>query len=434
MGCVVIPISLLIFILRPEWLVPWAILMAAFQAASVINIGGSFPIGIGPYFFVTVLLAIRFRPLWLSGHITFVSGDFGLCLSRPLLLLMLWGVVSSFILPSLFAGIGVDTPRAGMDRMYTAPLQWSMSNAAQAGYLVLNCIFIVYIVWQTQRYDQIEKILKAFIWSGAIVSIIGAYQLLTRFTGLPFPDSFFNSNPAWRQLFDQTVVGSGWWRLSATFNEPSGAGAFFAVWSAFLLFLATDERTTTSISWLLLASGMIMLFLSTSSTGYATGSILVVLFAWRELVRLFLRGTIRVKTLLSLAVIGGALIIAAALLPDFRGLLDKILFSKGETVSAQARSATMWEAIQIAAETWGLGVGLGSNRPSGMFFYIISNLGLPGTFLFGYLIYATRWIVTQAKREPVAVSVVGGYLTAAGWAFGIQLVAMGMSGADKSYP
>jgi hypothetical protein len=188
------------------------------------------------------------------------------------------------------------------------------------------------------------------------------------------------------------------------------------------------------VFWLLLASGLVMLFLTTSTTGYATGSILVGLFAWRELARLFLNGAIRVQTLLSLAVIASALIVAAALLPDFRNLLDKIVFQKADTVSAQARSATMWEAVQIATETCGLGVGLGSNRPSGMFFYIISNLGLPGAFLFGYLICATRSIVRQAKREPGVLSVVAGYLTAAGWAFGIELVAMGISGADISSP
>ena len=433
-GLILIPLSLLIFLFKAEYLVQWAILMAAFQAASVINLGGSFPIGIVPYFFVTILIAIRFFPLWLSGRISFAKDDPALYLSRPLLLLTFWGAVSAFLLPVVFAGVGVDTPRAGMDRMFTAPLQWSMSNAAQASYLVLNCIFLIYMVWHTQHYNQVAKVVRAFIWSGVIVALIGCYQEAAHFIGFPYPDEFFNSNPAWRQLFEQSIAGTHWWRLSATFNEPSGAGAFFGVWSAFLLFLATDDRTTTLISWLLLAGGIAMLFLTTSTTGYATAAILVAMFVWRELVRLFVKGTIRGKSLFSIVVIAIGLVGAAALLPDFRDLLEKIVFQKGQTVSAQARGATIWEAMNISAETWGLGVGLGSNRPSGMLFYILSNLGLPGTLLFGYLVYVTWQIVSIARREPTARSALGGYLTAAGWAFAIELFAMATSGADISSP
>jgi hypothetical protein len=54
--------------------------------------------------------------------------------------------------------------------------------------------------------------------------------------------------------------------------------------------------------------------------------------------------------------------------------------------------------------------------------------------LFGYMVYVTRRIVTLADREPAARSVLGGYLTAAGWAFAIELFAMGTSGADISSP
>src|ERR1700730_7082600 len=137
-GYVVIPLSLAVFLLRPGFLVPWAILMSVFQAASVINIGGSFPVGIAPFFLVLVLIALRFVPRYLAGLFWFSQDDSILTLFRPLTLFAFWGIASAFVLPLLFANTTVNSPRAGMDSA-TLPLHWSMSNAAQAGYLLLDC-------------------------------------------------------------------------------------------------------------------------------------------------------------------------------------------------------------------------------------------------------------------------------------------------------
>ena len=82
-GLIVIFVSLLIFVVAPRYLVPWAIGLSVLQAASVFNVGGAFPIGVSPYFFVTILICLRFLPLWLSGQLGFAPRRVRVSLCAP---------------------------------------------------------------------------------------------------------------------------------------------------------------------------------------------------------------------------------------------------------------------------------------------------------------------------------------------------------------
>jgi hypothetical protein len=425
-GFALIPLSLAIFFLRPQHLGPWAIVMSAFQAASVLNIEGGFPLGVSPYFFVLILIAIRFVPLWLTGKCGFDTADVAIEITQPLLILTIWAIVSAFLLPWLFAGVGVDVPRLGMDSPHTSPLQWSMSNAAQAMYVTLDAIFVIYLLWCGRMHGYFERLVFAFVVSGAIASAIGAYQYIAHYSGLPYPTDFFNSNPGWRQLMSQQLAGIS--RISATFIEPSTAGAFFAVWSTFLLFLAAGG--SVGWAWPLFVIGVIMVFLTTSTTGYLIGGLVIALFMWQEFARVFASGRISARGVFSLMLIVGGFTAAALFIPNFSALLSKILWEKSDSQSGRDRATTMWEALRITAETCGMGAGLGSNRPSGMFFYIASNLGLPGLMLFGLMIWAIYKTLSAALRSSPAFDRARGYLGAAGWATAISLTALAVTAGD----
>jgi hypothetical protein len=427
-GFVIIPIGFAIFFFRPESLGPLAILLSAFQAASVLNMEGGLPIGLTPYFFILILIAIRFVPMWLSGKFSFGRSDVALGMTQPLLILAIWSIASAFLLPWLFAGVGVDTPRGGMDSPHTTPLEWSLGNAAQALYVALDTIFIIYLLWSSRERGYFERLVRAFVGSGIIAAVIGAYQYVSHYSGLPYPVDFFNSNPGWKQLVSQEL--SGVWRLAATFSEPSAAGTFFAVWSTLLLFLAADNRAGGKWPWPLFAVGAVMLCLTTSTTGYITGALVLGLFMWKEFARVFTTGRVSGRGLFSLFLIAGAAAAAVLFVPNLSGLLTKIIWEKGRTQSSHDRTATIWEALRITSETYGLGVGLGSNRPSGMLFYIASNLGIPGLVLFA----ATMWVLYRAMgaalRSNLSSKQAASFLVAAGWATVIELVAMASSGGD----
>jgi hypothetical protein len=431
-GLIVIPLSLFIFYFRPKFLIPWAIIVSAFQAASVVNVGGGFAIGVSPYFFVVSLVAIRFTAACLQGRLGFERGDMALDFTRPLLMLAAWGVASAFLLPHLFAGIHVDTPRLGMDPVATTPLEWSMSNAAQAGYLILNTLFMIYVMWRSTDSYYIDQLASSFVWAGAIASAVGAYQLAAHLLGFPFPEEIFNSNAGWQQLVSQKVAGA--WRVSATFNEPSSAGIFFAAWTTYLLFLTMDRRSASGLLWILFWCGIVMLILTTSTTGYLTAFILIALLISKELGTLAIKGYINEKLLLTFAAIVTALGAAALFIPDFHQLLSDILWYKSQSHSGQERHSTILVALDVAMQSGGLGVGLGSNRPSGMLFYILSNIGIPGSILIVSLISATRRAVVRAMHAPDPSDKIRAYTRSAAWALAMYCVAMCISGADISSP
>lgn len=431
-GFILIPVSLAIFLVWPRLLVPWAIMASVFEAASVINVGGGTTgIGIQPFFFVVILMTLRFVPQYLSGRFGFAQADPLLGLFRPLIFFACWGVVSAFVLPFLFENLAVNTPHGGMDRS-PLPLHWTLSNAAQAGYLILDCVFIMCTTWLARAHREMEADIRAFRWAGIIVAAVGAYQLVAHNTGLPFPKEFFNSNESWGQLLDERIAGT--WRVSSTFTEPSAAGGFFAAWSSFLLLIVSERTVARRLDWLLLCAGMSMLLLTTSSSGYLVTVIVLSTFALQQALRLIVQGRINPRVLIVCVVIGVAAIGAIAFLPNLDRLLQEVLFKKTASSSARNRTATQWQALMITGQTSGLGVGLGSNRPSGLLFYILSNLGFPGLLLFVYCIYVTFSLIGISIGLPKRCGATRGYAKGLAWAFGVTLLSMVIAGADVTTP
>jgi len=177
-----------------------------------------------------------------------------------------------------------------------------------------------------------------------------------------------------------------------------------------------------------------MLILTTSTTGYLTAFVLIALLVSKELGTLAVKGYINEKLLLTFAAIATALGAAALFIPDFHQLLSDILWYKSQSHSGQERHSTILVALDVAMQSFGLGVGLGSNRPSGMLFYIVSNIGIPGSILIVGLISATRRVVVRTMRAPDTSAKIRAYARSAAWALAMYCVAMCISGADISSP
>ena len=430
-GLIVICISLTMFVVAPRYLVPWAVGLSVLQAASVVNVGGVFPIGVSPYFFVTLLICLRFLPLWLSGQLGFAREEAVCIYLRPLLLMVLWGILSATVFPVLFSGALVDSPRGGMDAASSVPLQWTWSNVAQAGYLVLNVVFIVYMLWQSVDRIHLERCIAAFRWSGAFAAAVGAYQLVAHISGLPYPASFFNSNLAWGQLTDQNIGGA--WRVSATFTEPSVAGAYFAMWTTLLLFSTLGGERVTWSNWFLLVTGIVMLALTTSATGYLVGATVVVLLFGKEMLYLLVRGVMGRRIVLTLVIVAAALMAGLLILPNVTHVLHEVMWQKSQSRSGRNREATAFRALYLIVDTVGLGVGLGSNRPSGLLFYILSNMGVPGLLLFVYLLHITRMLTAHAPTRWISERC-SSWIRACGWAFAVELLAALIAGTEITAP
>lgn len=112
-GFIVMAVTVWFVVMRPDELVILAVVLNAFGAASVINIGGGdFPVGIAPYYFVAAVIAVRILPQWVAGRIKFFAGELAVACARTVALFVVVCVASAFVLPRLFACFSQLTFRA----------------------------------------------------------------------------------------------------------------------------------------------------------------------------------------------------------------------------------------------------------------------------------------------------------------------------------
>jgi hypothetical protein len=383
-GILLIPLNAAVFLFWPSKLEQFLIFMVVFQAASVLNLGGGFAFGLSPYFFTASLVAFRIGLKWHRGRIRFERGEFAQNHLQIAAVFIGWCVISAFILPVLFAGIPVDSPRAGAESVFylALPLRWSFSNAGQAGYMLLNFFTLLALV-NSCVDGSVRPLTEAFSYSGLIVLVVGFYQLLSFHSGVPFPTSFFNSNVAWAQNYNQ-MIGSGWHRVSATFVEPSAAGGFLSGWLLFEFIMANWSSTERARHWVFALLGCVMSLATTSSAAYLTIGLMLVFMVARLTFEVVARNRILIrmgKTVLAM-VLASAVFLFLGHDPH---LLDAVLWHKSTSSSAVVRFATVWRALGVVQDTYGLGAGLGSNRAFGTVAYVGSNLGLFGLFMFFYL-------------------------------------------------
>jgi hypothetical protein len=435
-GLIVMAVAMWFMFMRPEDLVVLAVVMNAFAAASVVNIGGGFPIGIAPYYFVAALITIRLLPRWITGKILFFQGEPAAIYARIMALFVVLCVFSALILPRLFESLPVDIPRAGValhNQIPQAPLHWSLSNGGQAAYMILNFFVILEFLRKCNTEGFSATLAKAFTLSGLLAAGVGLFQVACGHLGLKFPAWLFNSNVTWGQSPEQKMAG-GFSRMSATFVEPSMAGGFFACWMVFELAMAMSSRRAELWHWLFASIATVTLFLTTSSTGYVIAAVSWSFAAAQMAATLFSKGVIHARQAAAIlgAIFGG--IIVLLLVPGVWDLLDAVLFEKQKSESAIDRGATLGRAVDVFFQTFGLGAGLGSNRAMSVAFYVLSNLGLFGTILFVYLLVKPYLMARIATRSPGIPRELRAFIRASGAAFAANFVGLLVSGAEITGP
>lgn len=390
LGVFFIPVAVLFFLRRPFFLLPLLVIASVFEAGSVFNGQlGDFEFGVSPFYLIEIFIALRllvlmFRQTKLVDLLPRKGNPL-----RPvawlLLAFWLWCFCSAFVMPHLFAGVQVATPRNGTDEEF-APLSWSLSNLAQAAYLTLNVSAILYAIHMVRTRRQNQQLMRALFWSVSIVVIIGFAQFLASQVGWDFPYDIFNNNPAYGKGISQEI--DSFRRINSTFNEPSNAGSYLAAITCGLLggFLAGRRGAR----WFLALFVVTMtLFLTTSTTGFAALAIGVcVLLVHFNPLRGRKQGT---KTSIAgwTVIVGLFGVVGCVLLfsPDLLQAVLTTTIEKSESYSFWVRLANEIHSIGVMLQTYGLGVGLGSNRSSGLVPTMLSSVGLIGTGLFASVLF-----------------------------------------------
>lgn len=395
-GLILLPLTIGIFFFS-SYLAEWAIFTVVLEGAALVNVSGGFAVSVEPFFFVTALIATTLIPQWVTGKIRLLAEEPVRAEIRVLAIFVLLGVASAFVLPVLFEGLPVDSARVGVGTSYyqRRPLRWTFSNAGQAGYLVLDLLLVLRLVQVSVIPGRLERLVNALSWAGMFAAGVGVYQMACRAMSIPFPSWLFNSNEVWAELPNQ-LIGNGFHRVTSTFVEPSEAAAFLAAWSVFELSLAIGGAQHTRRHWLCAAAGSVVLVATISTTGYITAAVMWFAMVWDWMRTMFRRGSIKIRPALTTLGLGSAAYVALAVVPGASSLLDAVLFSKGESASAVHRTATLNRAITVFIGSRGLGVGLGSDRAMSIFFYVLSNLGLPGLIL---MVWALSRLYVQVRRQ-----------------------------------
>jgi hypothetical protein len=167
---------------------------------------------------------------------------------------------------------------------------------------------------------------------------------------------------------------------------------------------------------------IVCLLLTTSSTAYlllttmllAIGVWQVILLAFGKIVNLN-TFTKMLIGLFALMTIGLFLIIS------FYDLVDSVLINKVDSGSFMARTYSDIMALGIWLQSYGLGVGLGSNRPSSFVTSLLSNLGLIGFVLFALFVLLLIAAALRKKNVWLTSFVIG---------LIVYLVAKSLAGPD----
>ncbi len=152
------------------------------------------------------------------------------------------------------------------------------------------------------------------------------------------------------------------------------------------------------MNFLIVSISLVIITLSTSTTAYITLFLVLFLIIFfskpyklKKGFRIFIiKNKIKAYTTLLLSI----LIVFTLFTHFIFGLdtlfkiVDLYLLNKSESMSFSSRTTADIHALKLFIESYGLGVGLGSNRPSSLVPYLLSQCGIIGTVAFFYFIFS----------------------------------------------
>lgn len=331
--------------------------------------------------------------------------------------LVIWAGVITVAGPRIFAGTRVFDPALGVDIQVgnLAVLAPSLGNIAQFGYLTLG---VALLLAAGRLFPVDSRLLGSALW---VALVLAAVRMV--------------AEPWWPHELLQNMPGYSYAtpeRLSGTFYEPSVLGLYLVAAACYFgaRLIRGDgaggaARTRIAAS---IALGLVGVEFVANASGTALlGLILLAAAAAALLARRLLRprpshGGVGVQPW---AVILGTGVLALGLtrLPALYDLTIGQVERKASSFSYLARGLANERSWQIFLETGGLGVGLGSHRPSSLFFLVLSCLGVVGTVL---LIVLVLMALAASARAPGAA--------ASGWALAGVVVSGVIAVPDLSMP
>jgi len=288
---------------------------------------------------------------------------------RPLVLLLVVSIVVTLVAPMLFNGLPVLPSGGGQLHLASGVL--TKSNIAQIAYLSLSVCVVVYLA--RSRTGGAELVGTAAI----LATVLSLWAWSSRY-GVPYPTGVFDNSPSF--AFIDTLPG-GRLRVRGIFSEPAGLAGSCLITIAYAtsrVGLVTGVRRLGLV--LVIAIALTLGSISTSATFFVAGALLaavaVAVGASRFLLR---RGTLSGVAVTTVCAVAIAALWA---LPRLTNFLGAVVEDKVGSSSFDDRSGVDDYAYKLTFDTFGFGVGLGSNRASSFAASLLSTVGVLGTLLF----------------------------------------------------
>lgn len=300
-----------------------------------------------------------------------------------------WSGFITLLGPVLFDGTDVLLPRGGIDAQVAdpTPLEFTISNFAQVAYLVLAAV----VICMFARFRRLSPHLLA---PGlALAAVLSLWRLLHDQAGLPFPTTFFDNSTNVAYV-DGTPDGG--YRLRGVFPEPSALALYSIATIAYGVAMLARTRHWHRWAYLaLVAAALVNLFWSRSGTAVVAGVAVLGLALVVAVVRAVRNGAAVMPVAFLLCVAGGAFLAVADRAVGF--VVDVVEDKLGSSSYANRTGADGY-SLRLVVDTWGLGLGLGSNRPSSLWPMLLSCVGIVGTVLFAALVL--RLVLRTASLGP----------------------------------
>lgn len=397
-GIVFIFLTIIAILINKKFLFYLLTISAFFPAASIINLVGDFDFGITPYYFVGLII-VFLNLNNLQNALNFRGHNF---IAVVATILFVWSTISMSF-PLIFPDLYVLNPRDGIDSaiLDKASLHITTSAIAQLAYLFIN-VSILLIVCEMK--DRLPKSNLVFKYSNLILIIICAIQVTLAYLGYKYDNSIINNNIGISQSISYDYAGLQ--RIYGSFTEASTLSGYSVCGMAFFMLKYLKQNRIFTSSYFFFLSLFLVTFLSTSTTGI---SVLFIIYTVLFLVFIsyLIRRHLNISKILSikvfLVVIPFILIIIALITqPILINFVQESVIDKPKSGSFFSRTNSDLYSLELFMQTYGLGTGLGTNRPSSFLTYVLSNIGLVGFVLLATLIF--KIIVISGKNFVDRVS------------------------------
>lgn len=400
-GLLFIPVAIFAVLYGRRGIAHVLVLTAVFEGAAVVNVNEN---GISPFYLMCAVaacsLALRKRTFDAVGN-------------RALVYFAVYALAVTVFAAFAFSGVGVLAPRLGLDSQFgdPTPFVFGISNVAQLVYLALGAAGAWFLARLVAEGELPLRRLRGYVGQAfALAMLLGAWQFVSLHSeSVSWPRAFFGSNES-RDFVGATAAGVP--RLYGTFTEPSAFAGFLLAGLAFFVAARSDAGSPRQ-RYACLAVVAASLLLVTDSSTARLGLVLAVASFYPLVGLALLRGR-RVSRLVLTAVPSAIVALPLALFYfDLPARVAEAAYGKLGTVSYSVRSFADTYSLSLIEKTYGLGIGLGSNRPSSFAVLLLSSVGVIGTGLFVVAIVRPL-IAAYKRRDGAAAGLPAGLLTLLG--------------------